>query len=68
MAGGDALTDDLSRGFPGVADGEQATFDLFGREIPSVIAGWKPCESEGERHQIKEFTVASLHVGLFGHG
>ena len=47
---------------------EQSAFDLFGSEISPVVAGGESCECKGERHEVKEFAIASLYVGLFCHG
>ncbi len=63
----DAFTSDLPRGFPRMANCEEAGFNLLGCEVAPVITEWQACQCQSQRKQVKELLVFSLNVAGICH-
>jgi hypothetical protein len=46
---------------------EEPRFDLFGCKVLSMVACRQTGERQGERHQVEELAVLSLHIVWLGH-
>ena len=67
VAGLNTFACNLAGGFPGMANSEKSRFNLFGREILTVVTVRQACECQCQGHQVQKLTIFSLNVAWFGH-